>query len=136
MFKFLDRVITRAAEGILSIGAKITEIWQYRFRFGITFDGPSAGFVTFPTGEKCLYISLLNVGSHGTRHWPFKLFEMKLVKGKFNIGHIVILGLIIGRSIKHDIDKETGETLGPDTGYIYWAFSCINHQEKNLSEVI
>ena len=136
MLKFLDRVITRAGEGILSLGEWITQKWEYRFRFGITFDGPSLGLVTFPGGEKCVYVSLGTLGSHGTKHWPFKLFELKFVKGKYNIGHIVILGFLLGRSIAHDIDKSTGELLGPDKGYIYWAFSCINHQEKSLSEVI
>jgi hypothetical protein len=136
MLKFLDRVITRAAEGILAFGRKITEMWQYRFRFGFTIDGPGFGVVTYPTGEKCFYGTLLTIGSHGTAHWPFKLFEFKFVKGRFNIGHICILGLILGRSMKHDVDKETGELLGPDTGYVYWAFGCINHQSKNLSEVI
>ena len=136
MFKTLDRWITSAGEGILSLGRWITEKWQYRFRFGITLDGPSCGFVTYPTGEKCFYLSLLTIGSHGTKHWPWKAFEFKIVKGKYNIGHVCILGLLVGRSIKHDVDRDTGEILGPDTGYIYWAFSCINHQLKSLSEVI
>ena len=136
MLKFLDRVITSAANAILGVRDYIVFEWQYRFRFGIAVDGPGVGLVTYPNGEVCFYLTLLTINSHGTAHWPFKLFELKIVKGKFNIGHVCILGLLVGRSMKHDVDKTTGEVLGPDSGYIYWAFSCINHQQKNLSEVI
>jgi len=136
MLKMLDRNITALALKLNAIGAKVVEKWQYRFRFGVTLDGPSFGFVTYPSGEKVFYLSLLTVGSHGTKHWPWKLFEVKVVSGRFIIGHMCILGLLVGRSIKHDVDKETGQTLGPDSGYLYWAFSCINHQQQQLTEVI
>lgn len=136
MLKFLDRVITGLAYKILAVGDFITHAWQWRFRFGFTIDGPSIGAVTYPTGEKCFYVSLFNLNSHGTRHWPFRLFEAKLVTGRYIIGHICILGLTVGRSMKRDVDKETGEVLGPDRGNWYWVFSCINHQSKSFKEVV
>jgi len=111
------------------------KIWQGRFLSGFSVDGPGVAVQRFSTGETVLYLSLLNVTSASTGHWPFKALEFKFVKGRYVVWHLCVLGLIIGQSMKHDLDEE-GNVVGADKRYTYWAFSCINHQNKSFGEVI
>jgi hypothetical protein len=89
----------------------------------------------YQTGEKMFYLSLLNITSASSGHWPFKLFELKLITGRFIIWHVCVLGLIVGQSMKHDLDDD-GNVVGKDKRYTYWAFSALNHQHKSFGEII
>jgi len=115
--------------------SKLLGLWQQRFKYGFSVDGPGAAYTKYQTGEKLFYMTLFNITSAGTGHWPFKLFEFKLIKGRFIVWHMCIMGLIVGQSRKHDLDEE-GNVAGPDTRYTFYAFSCINHQNKSFGEVI
>ena len=120
---------------IMKLVAAPGKFWQSRFLYGFSIDGPGVACQRYTTGEKMFYVSLLNIVSAGTGHWPFKLFEVKLLLGRFFIWHVCICGLIVGQSMKHDLDAE-GNVEGPDKRYTYWAFSALNHQNKEFGEVI
>jgi hypothetical protein len=47
-----------------------------------------------------------------------------------------VLGLTIGKIIVNDYDSSTGEIVGPDKAKGYWFFKGLNHQGKQLEEII
>jgi hypothetical protein len=110
-------------------------VWQGRFFQGIAIDGPGLALQKYSTGESMLYFSLLNITSAGSGHWPFKMFELKVITGRFIIWHVCVMGLIVGQSMKHDLDND-GNISGKDKRYTYWAFSALNHQNKSFGEII
>jgi hypothetical protein len=113
----------------------IKKIWQGRFKRGADVSFGGCNFTKFDNKQVSVSLSLLTVKSVGTKHWPFKLFEVKLVTGRITMWHVCILGLMFGVSMKHDVDAK-GDLAGPDKKHFYYGFICINHNNKTFEEVV
>jgi hypothetical protein len=48
---------------------------------------------------------------------------------------LTIMGLVIGRKKFPDVNED-GTIAGPDDRKTYWLFSCLNHRDKILEEII
>jgi hypothetical protein len=115
---------------------KFYDKWQGRFKMGIALSLIDVGVNRFTNGE---YIGITHVGtviSNGTGHWPWYVFEAGYCTGPLSVWHVGILGFTVGRIIRHDIDTETGEIVGPDKSTYYWFFKGLNHKDKQLEEII
>jgi hypothetical protein len=113
---------------------KLAAIWQDRFRYGVGIAIGATGVTrhkqgTVFTGNGPMLISV------GTSHWPWYMFEWGFVSGQVPSWHVGLLGFTVGMVVEHDIN-ELGEVCGPDFKKYYWFFKGLNHQGKELGEII
>jgi hypothetical protein len=113
---------------------KIAAIWQDRFYRGVGGNLGGGGITVYDQG---IVISLQGpmVVSVGSGHWPWFLFELAGAVGLVPSWHVGVLGFTVGMVMQHNID-EKGEVAGPDFQRFYWFFKGLNHQGKELEEII
>ena len=108
--------------------------WQGRFQYGFGFSIGSIGLTRHKYG-----VVLMGNGpmvlSPGTGHWPWYMFEFGVAGGAQPSWHIGVLGLTVGMQIEHCVNEE-GMVDGPDFKKYYWFFKGLNHQSKELGEII
>jgi hypothetical protein len=78
------------------------------------------------------------IGSPGTGHWPWFLFEVVFSYNKLdgNLSwHIGVLGFTVGKLVTHDFNED-GTIAGPDKSKHYFFFKGINHQYKDIGEIL
>lgn len=117
---------------------KIEDTWQGRFTNGISFAGMVSMLIRFPQGIKA-QVTLAQIVSLNTGHWPIALFDACYISGDKSCWHLHVLGLTIGSLWLPDLkadDKGNVEVVGPDYRKFYFMFSCINHQGKQLQEIV
>ena len=106
-----------------------------RFMHGFNFELFGLAFNRYQGGEKRGRLMLGSLTSSGTGHWPFSLFELCFLTGGMKAFHITVLGCTFGYMTQHDIDAD-GMLQGPDFTKWYSLFSCINHYQQTLEEII
>jgi hypothetical protein len=115
---------------------KLVKVWDNRFLFGICLALGDVTFNRFSNNEMLLGGHIGIVMSPGTGHWPWYVFEVAYSTGPRGSWHIGVLGFTIGMVIVNDYDESTGEIVGPDKKKYYYFFKGINHQNKQLEEII
>ena len=113
---------------------RLAAIWQDRFRHGVGISFGSLG-VTRYTNGLVLAGNGPVVMSIGTGHWPWHLCEFGLALGAVPSWHMGVLGFTVGMIICHD-HNEDGSLKGVDYKKYYWFFKGLNHQGKDLEEII
>lgn len=113
---------------------KLYHLWQGRFQYGISIALGSFGFNRHKAGVVIAGHGPMII-SPGTQHWPWYLFEFGVAIGSPPSWHVGVLGLTVGMLVCHDHDDE-GVLLGPDYHKYYWFFKGLNHQQKDLEEII
>lgn len=113
---------------------KLAARWQDRFRYGVGFTLGAIGFTVHRTGTAFTGNGPM-ILSPGTGHWPWYVVEWGLGVGSIPSWHFGLLGLTVGMVMQHDIN-EKGEVAGPDFRKYYWFFKGLNHQGKELEEII
>jgi hypothetical protein len=86
-------------------------------------------------GQYLFKVSLCQVDSPGTGHWPFHVFQWVKQTGERKCWHVTLMGLCVGTVWLPNVDDE-GKLLGPDYRKLYFMFNCINHKGKQLEEII
>jgi hypothetical protein len=114
---------------------RLAEAWESRFQHGVAVSLGDLSINRFHNGEYIGTIHVLSLGSTGTGHWPWYVFEFGFCTGPRGSWHIGVLGLTVGKVIVNDYDQETGEIVGPDKVKYYWFFKGINHKDKQLEEI-
>lgn len=109
--------------------------WQGRFKFGPVINLGEIMVNVYQNRTLHIGLGLFRIGSPGSGHWPFTAFEFKLKTGERAAWHLGLLGFIVGTVWLPNLD-EAGKLAGPDYRKLYFAFSCINHQHKQLEEII
>jgi hypothetical protein len=105
------------------------------FMYGFGFSLGGVSLVKFTNGAKRIDINGPTLASPSTGHWPFSVFSFKAVTGELSAWQLTVLGLTIGRKKFPSINAD-GTVAGPDYRKTYWLFSCLNHQDKILEEII
>lgn len=108
----------------------------YRFRFGFSLDLGGLALHRYLNGEFGGKIMFFQLGSPGTGHWPFNVFDLSFLTGSKRAWQVTVLGLTVGSKMMHDQDPDTRVIRGPDYRKRYWYFSCLNHQHKITEETI
>jgi hypothetical protein len=110
--------------------------WQGRFKNGVGVSLCDFSVTRFHNGEYIGTIHIVSLNSASTGHWPWYLFEVGISTGPRGSWHIGVLGFTFGKIIVNDYDISTGEIVGPDKSRYYWFFKGVNHQDKQLEEII
>ena len=110
--------------------------WQGRFKHGMGLNLGDITFTRFDNGEVLLVVHVGTVASNGTGHWPWYVLEFGACTGPRSAWHVGLIGFTVGKVVVNDYDQETGEIVGPDKAKYYWFFKGLNHQNKQLEEII
>jgi hypothetical protein len=86
-------------------------------------------------GQHLFMLTIGQVDSPGTGHWPFHVFQWVKQTGERACWHLTVLGLCVG-TVWLDQLNEDGSLAGPDYRKFYFMFNCINHKGKQLEEII
>ena len=105
------------------------------FRYGLMLGLGGIAINKFASGELKVTINGPSINSPGSGHWPFQLFAFVAVGGLLSAWQLTICGLTIGRKKFPDVNDD-GTIAGPDYRKTYWLFSCLNHRDKILEEII
>lgn len=116
------------------IKTKFEQMWQGRFRRGFLAELLMTSFVKFPHGVRVRF-SLGHIASAGTGHWPFNLFEVHFQTGPKGDGHVTLLGWTLGWTWVYEVHDDINQ-IGVHRRKFYGMFSCINHQNQQLEEII
>ena len=115
---------------------RVYDKWQGRFKNGIGFSLGDCGCNRFANGE---YIGIIHgptILSTGTGHWPWYIFEAGYCTGPLSVWHVGLLGFTVGKILRHNIDAETQEIVGPDKTNLYWFFKGLNHADQQLEDIL
>jgi len=113
---------------------KLAAIWQDRFLWGVGVQLGDINLSRYNNGAVSAAVHGPMIFSMGTGHWPWYLFEAVGQTGPAPSWHVGILGFCVGMFMEHDVNE--GEIVGPDYRKYYWFFKGLNHQGKELEEII
>ena len=106
-----------------------------RFKHGFGFNLFSLSVGKFNNGEYRVDLSGPGVLSPGTGHWPFFLFKFIGVTGALSGWQANLFGFTFGKVLLPDVNED-GTIAGPDYHKYYLFFSCLNHKDQLLEEII
>lgn len=119
-----------------SLKDHFSRVWQRRFVYGVTFSTGGFAINRYANGAFIFSLQGPTVFSAGTGHWPWTLIEAVAMTGPKASFHVGLLGLTFGLMHTHTVDNETGEIVGPDRRKFYFFFKGINHQGKQIEEIV
>jgi len=105
------------------------------FKFGASIDLISGAFNRYMNGEYRGSLTIGSVVSSGTGHWPFQLFNLSFLTGARSAWQLTVCGITVGSRKVHVLD-ENGGIAGPDKNGMYLFFSCFNHKNLTMEEII
>jgi len=105
------------------------------FKFGASIDLISGAFNRYMNGQLRGTLTIGSIVSSGTGHWPFQLFHLAFLTGAQSAWQLTVLGLTFGSRKVHNLDKD-GMIAGPDKNKMYLFFSCFNHKNLTMEEII
>jgi hypothetical protein len=105
------------------------------FRHGFGLSLLSFALGKFNNGAYRIDFNGPTVQSPSTGHWPLRLLSFTAVTGALAGWQASVLGFTFGSQLMPNVDDE-GKLLGPDVRKSYFFFSCLNHQDQTLEEII
>lgn len=106
-----------------------------RFKFGAAFTFLSASLNRFANGALKVEVTGPSVLSSGTGHWPFHVFHFVAVTGDLAAWQMSVMGVTFGSQMMPNVNDD-GTIAGPDYRKHYVFFSCLNHKDQLLEEII
>jgi hypothetical protein len=114
-----------------TITGRLTSLFEYGFSIGIG----SVNCNKFANGNYRVDIAGPSILSSATGHWPFNTFRFVATNGDLAAWQLTVMGLTIGVQKMNDVD-DAGVLQGPDFNKFYVFFSCLNHKDQLLEEII
>ena len=106
-----------------------------RFKWGISIGLGAFNRVKFANGARRFEVYGPCVLSPATGHWPFHTFKFMTIDGDLAAWQCTILGITFGSQLLPNVNED-GTIAGPDYRKHYVFFSCLNHQDQLLEEII
>lgn len=112
-----------------------TDLLGERFKHGLAWNLLSVAYGKFNNGAIRFEFHGPSINSPATGHWPFRTLSFVGVTGALAGWQASILGFTFGQQLMPNVDDE-GKLLGPDVKRFYLFFSCLNHRDQTLEELI
>ena len=114
---------------------KYLPVFNEVFQHGFLINFGGVVLTKFENGSRRIDISAPGLFSPGTGHHPFDIFSLKAINGPLAAWQVTLFGFVFGSKIWPNLNED-GTIAGPDYRRYYWYFSCLNHKDKILEEIV
>jgi len=105
------------------------------FEYGVSLTCLSANINRFYNGALRFELTGPSILSPATGHYPFHTFHFIGVTGDLAAWQVSIMGVTFGSQLMPNVNED-GSVAGPDYRKHYCFFSCLNHKDQLLEEII